>query len=342
MQQRERVLRALHRQEPDAVPIGEFVIDGAVIAGFGKGYRDVVDFALGEGIDLVGAVANFATVKVNTDGSFIDEWGCTYRRTRDVISHPIRGPIATEEDLDRYQFPDPEAPHRLGNFPQLVEKARGKLALNFHARVDFMWSVYLMGMDALLMAMASQPRFAHRLLDLVADLNIRIMRRAIRAGADTVSLGDDYCSNKGPLMSPAMFREFLLPNLTRAILAIHEEGALCIKHCDGNLWPILDDLVSAGIDCVNPLEPVAGMDMGEVKRRYGDRVAIMGNIDCGHLLCHGRAQEIEEAVQACIQAGGSGGGFILSSSNSIHSGVAPANYAAMIRAGHAFGRYSIR
>ena len=134
-----------------------------------------------------------------------------------------------------------------------------------------------------------------------------MIRRAVRAGADTISLGDDYCSNRGPLMSPGMFREFILPHLTRAVTAIHEGGARCIKHCDGNTWALLDMMVEAGIDCINPLEPVAHMEMAEVKARYGDRVCMMGNIDCAELLCHGSEPEVEEAVRECIRDGAAGG-----------------------------------
>ena len=128
-----------------------------------------------------------------------------------------------------------------------------------------MWSVFLMGMDKLMMAMALEPGFVHELFSRVADVNIAIIRRAVRAGADTISLGDDYCGNKGSLMSPKMFREFILPHLKRAVTAIHEEGAKCIKHCDGNIWPLLDMMIEAGIDCINPLEPVANMDIADVK-----------------------------------------------------------------------------
>lgn len=332
-------MAALELKQPDRVPIGEFVIDRKVIAGFGKGYEDVIDFALGEGLDLVGTVGNFATVKTFADGSYIDEWGCTYRPSEDYVAHPVKGPVATPEDLKNYQFPDPYAENRLGGLEKLVEKADGKLAINFHCRVAFMWSVFLMGMDNLLMCMALQPDFIHELFTKMADVNIEVIRRAIRAGANTISLGDDYCANKGPLMSPDMFREFIFPQLKRAVDAIHEEGGKCIKHCDGDIRPIIGMMIEAGIDCINPLEPVANMDVARVKSEYGDRVCIMGNIDCAELLCHYSTDQVAEAVRECIQKGASGGGLIISSSNSIHSGVKPENYAAMIQAVKRWGEY---
>ena len=202
-----------------------------------------------------------------------------------------------------------------------------------------MWSVFLMGMDNLLMAMALEPDFVHQLFTRMADVNIEVIRRAVRAGADTVSLGDDYCANKGPLMSPQMFREFILPQLQRAVDAVHQEGAKCIKHCDGDTRPILEMMIETGIDGINPLEPVANMDVAEVKKQYGHRVCIMGNIDCADLLCHADPAQVEQAVKECIRKGAAGGGLIVSSSNSIHSGVKPQNYAALIQAVKKWGRY---
>ncbi|MHC4123627.1 MAG: uroporphyrinogen decarboxylase family protein [Planctomycetota bacterium] len=341
MTPKERVICALELREPDCVPVGEFIVDPRTIKAFNKGYEDVIDFALGEGLGLVGTRAYFKTIEKLPDGCYMDEWGCIYKENAEYIAHPIKAPIKTEEDFEKHQFPDPEAPHVLADLEKFVKKADNKTVVNFHHRVTFMWSVYLMGMDDLLMAMALKPDFAHRLFKKVADINIRILQRAARAGADTILVADDYCANKGPLMSPEMFREFILPHLKRAVDVVHAEGAKCIKHCDGYVWPILEDMINAGIDCINPLEPVANMDMAEVKEKYGDRICMMGNIDCSELLCHASTTEVEEAVRECIRKGAKGGGLIVSSSNSIHSGVKLENYTAMIKAVHKYGKYPI-
>ena len=114
-----------------------------------------------------------------------------------------------------------------------------------------------------------------------------------------------------------------------------------MKHSDGNLWLILDMILDAGPDALNPLEPVAGMDMSAVKAHCGDRVCLVGNIDCGALLSHGTVEEVEKAVRECIATGGPGGGLILCSSNSIHSSVKPENYLVMVRAGRKYGKYPL-
>ena len=113
-----------------------------------------------------------------------------------------------------------------------------------------------------------------------------------------------------------------------------------IKHTDGNLWPIIDMIVDSGIDCLDPIDPQAGMDLAEVKAKYGHRIALKGNVDCAQTddLRHaggGRAEATSEA----LRKGMPGGGFILSSSNSIHSGVKPENYLAMLRTLQEFGTY---
>ncbi|MFA0759890.1 MAG: hypothetical protein NOOUEUKL_002574, partial [Candidatus Fervidibacter sp.] len=137
------------------------------------------------------------------------------------------------------------------------------------------------------------------------------------------------------------FRQFVLPYLKRSIDAAHDEGVPFIKHTDGNIWAILDDLVQAGIDALDPIEPAAGMDIGEVKAKYGDRIAVIGNVDCSFVLTRGTVEEVEEAVKETIAKASPGGGHILASSNSIHPAVKPENYRAMVEAARRYGRYPI-
>ncbi len=196
-------------------------------------------------------------------------------------------------------------------------------------------------MENLLLDYYDNPRLAHELAEMVIDYKIRLMRKAIREGADAVVSGDDYANQHGTVMSPQHFRQFVLPYLKRSIDAAHDEGVPFIKHTDGNIWAILDDLVQAGIDALDPIEPAAGMDIGEVKAKYGDRIAVIGNVDCSFVLTRGTVEEVEEAVKETIAKASPGGGHILASSNSIHPAVKPENYKAMVEAARKFGRYPI-
>jgi uroporphyrinogen decarboxylase len=338
----ERVHAALRRQVPDRVPIVEFVVGEKVARAAAPGCRDVADCMDRLDLDAVCCVAHFARRGENPDGSYVDEWGVSYFPGPEAVAHPVAGPIRTMEDVRRYQPPDPAASHRLGHLPEIVRRYKGRRAVIFHCRAAFMWSAFLMGLDRLLMDFLAEPEKVALLMDKVLACNMEVARRAIRAGAEVVVLGDDYAGNQGPMMSPVLFAQFILPRLKRMVELIHEEGAYCIKHSDGNLYPLLDMIVSAGPDGVNPIEPVAGMELREVKQRVGDRVCLCGNIDCGHLLPHGRPADVREAVRRAIADAAPGGGFILSSSNSIHSSCRAENFVTMIRAGREFGKYPIQ
>jgi len=98
-------------------------------------------------------------------------------------------------------------------------------------------------------------------------------------------------------------------------------------------------IIDSGIDCLDPIDPQAGMDLGEVKTRYGQRVARKGNVDCAQLMTFGMPEEVVEATKEALRRGMPGGRFILSSSNSIHSAVKPENYAAMLQTLRECGEY---
>ena len=98
---------------------------------------------------------------------------------------------------------------------------------------------------------------------------IEVVKKAVKAGAEIVMLGDDYAYNTGPMISPKHFKEFVLPGLKKMVDVVHEMGAYCIKHSDGNLMKILDMIIETGIDGINPIDPIAGMDIQKIKKMYG-------------------------------------------------------------------------
>jgi uroporphyrinogen decarboxylase len=116
-------------------------------------------------------------------------------------------------------------------------------------------------------------------------------------------------------------------------------GAYVIKHTDGNITPILDMFVDAGIDGLHPLDPEAGMDIAAVKELYVGRICVIGNIDTGRLLSESSPRDVDTEVKRIIQSVAPGGGYIISSANSIHVKVRPENYEAMLRAARKYGNY---
>jgi len=132
-------------------------------------------------------------------------------------------------------------------------------------------------------------------------------------------------------------REFFFPYLKRLVDECHRRGVLFMKHSDGNLSPILDDLISLGIDGLHPIDPSA-MNLAEVKRRYGHKIFLRGNVDCTHVLPYGDEEDVRREVRRCIDEAAEGGGFILSDSNSMHSNVKTENILVMIDEGRRYGR----
>lgn len=336
----ERIMRAMNIEETDIVPLSEFVIDKKVINALLPEAKFQNDFEEFFNLDTV--CCQNAYLKISESGdSFTDEWGVLYKKNSEHVLLPIKGPIESFNDLKKFKPPDPDRSERLGRLPELVKKYKGQKAIIFHQREAFLWSTYLVGMENLLTYFIEEPEFAKELLDKVLDANIRLARNAIREGADIIVLSDDYAFNNGPLFSPEIFDEFLVPGLKKIVNAIHEEGAKVIKHSDGNLSKILDSIISTGIDALNPIDPLAGMDIGEIKRKYGHRVCLWGNIDCSNLLSFGTTDEVRYEVRKCIAKAAPGGGFVLTSSNSIHSSVNPVNYKTMIECRREYGMYPI-
>jgi uroporphyrinogen decarboxylase len=162
---------------------------------------------------------------------------------------------------------------------------------------------------------------------------------AIDAGAEIIALEGDLAFNTNTLMSPAQYAEFLAPYHKEIVDNVHRKGAKIFKHSDGNLWPILEMLLGCGFDGIHPIQPQC-MDIGEVKKRLRGRACVMGNIDCMFLLPDGTIEQVEQTVRDTIKAAAPGGGYIMSSSNSVHPGCKAENYIAMVHAAHKYGNYN--
>ncbi len=152
-----------------------------------------------------------------------------------------------------------------------------------------------------------------------------------RAGVlDGWALCADYCFNTGPFLSPALFAEHIAPFLARLIAGYREMGFYAIKHTDGNIMPILDQLVAARPHALHSLDPQGGVDMAEVKRLVGDRVCLIGNVNCG-LIDTGSEEEYLASARYALRSGMPGGGYIFSTSNCVYTGMDLDRYRRILR-----------
>ena len=157
-------------------------------------------------------------------------------------------------------------------------------------------------------------------------------------GLDGYALCSDYCFNTGPFLSPRLFRRFVTPFLTRLIRAYRDMGFYVIKHTDGNIMPILDQLVESNPHALHSIDPMAGVDIAEVKRLVGDRVCLIGNVDCS-MLDSGTAEDITASTRYALRSGMPGGGYIFSTSNCVYTGMPLANYDIMLDVWRKEGNY---
>lgn len=157
----------------------------------------------------------------------------------------------------------------------------------------------------------------------------RAEKLARHGGLDGFALCADYCFNVGPFLSPNQFSEFIAPFLTDLIKGYRNLDFYTIKHTDGNIMPILDQLVQANPHALHSLDPQAGVDIAEVKRLYGDRICLVGNVNCG-LLQTGTDQQVIESARYALRSGMPGGGYIFSTSNCIYTGMAQERYELML------------
>jgi len=252
-----------------------------------------------------------------------------------------RVPIKSEADLALWQVPDPDDPYRYEPIRRAVERFGGRRAIILQMRDVWSGVRDYMGYERALVNMIEQPDLVAAVVARCVDHYIRIIQRSAELGVNIVFSGDDIADARGPLFSPRLWQKLLLPHYRRLVAAIHDAGLYHWKHSDGNLYPFLDSIVDAGTDGIDPIDPMGGMELSVVKARYGDRVAIKGNVDQLELLAHGPAAAVVERVKACIREAGMEGGYVCSSSNSIHSGVDPQLYRVMVDAIHRYGRYPL-
>jgi uroporphyrinogen decarboxylase len=335
---KERIRRVLAREEPDRVPHFEWSIDRKVRTALAPGCRSLNEFAVKMGLDAVLADPDFTRQKV-APGQWRTEWGYTIQDSEEEHGVEVDSPIHTMEDFSRYTPPDPGAPGRYASIEKTLADYGKTHAVIVHLNDVFSIPRYLMGYEALLMAIAAEPALVSALVNLSVDVNLAMARQVASRGVTIVYTGDDFAGDTGPLMSPASFRELFYPGLCRVMKGYKDLGLSVIKHTDGMIWPLMDMILDSGIDCLDPIDPMAGMDLGEVKRKVGSRVALKGNVDCAHLMTLGSPAEVAEATRAALRTGMPGGGFILSSSNSIHSAVKPENYRAMLETLKQYGGY---
>ena len=357
---KERIFKALELAQPDTVPVFEMGINEASIVNLGKQFTEdvppvkhITDMSLEEQLrymDLLSLILRelgndgistvFIIRKERIGGDLArDKYGTTYHLSEVGEPVPVEGPVQRVADIAKLTFePDP------GDYAMLqyLVSTMGRGVAHFFAIPDlfrFSWQLRG-GMDKLLLDYMRDEDLAFALARVTTDFCKDALGLARDHGADVIILEGDLAFNISTLMSPDQYRKFIKPYHEEIVSFCHEKGMKAVKHSDGNLWPILDDLVEAGFDGIHPFQPQC-MDIKEAKAHLTGKATVVGNIDCSFLLPFGTVEEVEKTVRETIAAAAPGGGYIISSSNSIHPGCKPENYIAMVKAARKYGAYPI-
>jgi len=332
MNSRERVLAALTRQPTDRVPrlLYEEVI----------GYTPAIERLLRQhcaprtprdyfGMDITHVTFNPTSLPrerfaewLGRDattalaGGEVDEWGVWWRGGEFHHFARIESPLRGLQDMARiqqYPWPDLDQPYRFENLRERVEQwHRQGLAVTGYAGSVFERSWYIRGLEDLMMDMLTAPRTAHFFLERTATFQKHAAVQFARAGVDIVITGDDVAGQKGLLMSLETWRQFLKPRLAATVRAVKavSPATYIFYHSDGNVEPVIPDLIDIGIDILNPVQPEC-MEPAAIKHRYGDRLSFWGTVSVQRTMPLGSPQDVRAEVRARIHEVGRGGGLIL-------------------------------
>jgi len=290
-----------------------------------------------------------------------DEWGVGWKRVAQPQSgsylEPVYHPLAnaTLADLSCYPWPDPTLPGRDDGLTDAARSLHDDTGLALVGRFGgpiVETALYLLGWEEWLVRTAADPVFAAELLDRITDIQIALDQIGLEATAPYLTIfkasGEDLGMQTGPLYSPRTFRELLLPRLRRRWAAAHNllkrpgsEAQLMLHSC-GGIRPFIPDLIEAGVQVLDPIQPqAAGMEAAALKHDFGAQLTFHGGVDIQHVLPHGSQAEVEAEVCRCLLALGPGGGFILAPAHAVQPDVPPANLVTMCQAAQRWGRYPL-
>ncbi|MBS7614267.1 hypothetical protein KEJ18_00785 [Candidatus Bathyarchaeota archaeon] len=188
----------------------------------------------------------------------------------------------------------------------------------------------------------TKPAEFKRQMDAMIKASVENIKEQADAGVELVFDCTDYCLKEGPFYPLWVYRDLIFPYLKKLVDAAHSKGVFFVKHTDGNIWPIINDLVATGIDALHSVDPSAGMRLAEVKQRFCDKIAVCGNVDAATTMAYGTPLQVVEEAKQCIRDAAPGGGFFLTTSNCIYKGVPPTNAIILSETGQKYGRYPLK
>ncbi|MGC8971626.1 MAG: uroporphyrinogen decarboxylase family protein [bacterium] len=340
MTKRERVERTLNLQETDRVPVYDLLYNDSVIEYFtgkaptpGEEGLKITCEAISKMLDMTRSVTGPSEPRI-----YIREDGFVIRQER-WTSWIEEKPFKDEEgarkwlleSIDRLKKTDIEeiAKGYMSYFNKILSHVGDTVVLHAQTGTGLDELRWALGIELFSYLSVDEPGLISEYLDAYTDLQVKFIHKiADRRLSPCALTYGDIAAKERLLHSPEWLRKEFFPRLKRLNDAWHEYGIKCLFHSDGYIMEVIPDLIETGIDGLNPIETVAGMDLKEVKRLYGNKLFIAGGIDVSQLLSNGTPEEVREVCKESIQIGYPG--YFIGSTTELDNGAKLENVLAML------------
>jgi uroporphyrinogen decarboxylase len=344
----QRLLRTIRHEEPDRVPLADFQVDTPIMDQFmGRPIRTVEDrmaFQAAAGFDFIYLRANYdyygtsPVVSTGTPRSW--EWSLAPESETEATF--ADGPLHTVADIDSYPWPDPLTVD-VSHLQTAATTMPPGLGIITGVGGIFTRTWMIMGYEHFCLSLMDEPELVSRVSAQVGRIQCEVLRRLVKMPqVFAVWYGDDLAYSESLMVSPEVLRKYFFPWIEELVGIAHNASMPFIMHSDGNLWLVIEDLIALGVEAIHPIEPKA-MDIYQLKRRYGAKLALFGNVDLGYMLVEGtgRPEDVRAEVRRLIRDLAPGGGYAVSSGAGITRYVTLENFKAMRDATIEFGEYPI-
>jgi len=328
MTPRERVLAAFRFEEADALPYTIWYDEG-VGKRIAEHYRDPEWFRQFPD-HILRLTVEWEQKRPTGPDTYVDPHGTEWRTGQ--VLRLIR-PALAEPNLEGYELPDgtrgiaAEAPPIREQFEQAPDVFR-VVGYGFGL---FERGWMLRGFENFFMDLVERPAFVEELLDAILEQQLAIVDALAQLPVDGIIFSDDYGDQRGVIIGPHLWRQYVKPRHQVLYQRAHEHGKFTLHHTCGNVFDIIPDLIEIGLDCLQCLQPEA-MDVYETKRRYGDQLRLWGGLGTQQLLPRGTPQEIHEEVLRLARELGRSGGYVFTSAKPIRDDVPTENAIALLEA----------
>lgn len=257
-----------------------------------------------------------------------DHFGVLWNRSVDKDIGVVEQYQLLRPSLAGYHFPDPGDERFCAAFQQRKSEDEQLFTVYQIGFSLFERAWTLRGMQQLYMDMIDEPAFVHRLLGAVADFHVEVIRKACRYDIDAVYFGDDWGAQRGLLMGPGHWKEYIYPYIWKMYQAVRDEGKYVWIHSCGKVDELFEILADAGVSCFNPFQPEV-MDVYALMDRYRGKLAFHGGISTQRTLPYGTPREVREEITSLLEAG-KRGGYIISPAHAVEGDVPLENLTVML------------